>query len=458
MVLSTKEATKTLFYHLETFGCQMNVNDSEYLSGQLEEMGYVMTRDINIADLIILNTCCVRAKVEQKIYSRAGIISKIKKFKPYIIFGICGCMAQKGKEMIKKRVPAVDLIFGPSQITSVQKLLENFKQNKRRKTTILCDNKESFQLASTPIKHQSSITAYLQIMKGCNNFCSYCIVPYVRGPEESRPAEEILLEIESLAQKNFKEIMLLGQNVNSYGYDLNLKTKENFLTLLSKVNNIKNIERIRFITSHPKDFNLDLVKVIEKHPKICEHIHLPLQSGSDTILKKMNRKYNMEQYYNIINNIKEHIPGASISSDIMVGFPGETERDFEETIQALKNIGFDSVYSFIYSNREGTLSPFLGKDVPLETKKKRLWTLLDIQKDIANQKNRYLIGETVEILVESSSKKGIEKQYWGKTRTNKVAVFTYPYQEDLLGRLVNVKIQNADAYTLYGELINGKLK
>lgn len=434
----------------------MNVNDSEFLAGQLEEIGYIMTSDLYKAEIIILNTCCVRAKVEQKIYSMAGRISKVKKEKPEVIFGICGCLAQKEKENIKKKIPEIDLVFGPSQITYLIEMLEIFRQNKNRDTLVFCDNKIPWRLTDKPIKHHSNITAYVQIMKGCNNFCSYCIVPHVRGSEESRAAKEILVEIKSLANANYKEIMLLGQNVNSYGQDLS--NCDSFLRLLMKIDLVEGIERIRFMTSHPKDFNLGLIKVIKNSSKICEHIHLPLQSGSDKILKEMNRKYNISQYYNIINNIKKYMPEASISTDILVGFPGETEEDFQETIQVLQKVQFDSVYSFIYSHREKTLSPYFGEEVPLENKKRRLWNLLEIQKDISIEKNQILAHKTVEVLVESSSKKGIEKQYWGKTRTNKVVVFTYPYEDDLLGKLVNVKVRKADAYTLYGELLDVKSK
>jgi len=450
-----------LLYLIKTFGCQMNVNDSEFISGQMEDMGYKMTSDINQADIVILNTCCVRKKVEHKIYSMAGKISQIKKEKPELIFGICGCLAQKEKEHVHKNIPSVDLIFGPSQASSFKGILELFLKNETRKTIIDCDNRKHFRLQNIPVKHCHPILSYVQIMKGCNNFCSYCIVPYTRGPEESRPTEEILSEIKKLADYGYKEIFLLGQNVNSYGNSI--ENHVNFLTLLSRINEIKGIERIRFTTSHPKDFNLDLIKVIKNGEKICEHIHLPIQSGSDKILKKMNRKYDMKQYYRIINYIRKYIPDASITTDAMVGFPGETEEDFQDTLQAFKNIRFDSAYTFIYSNREKTLASLFGKQTSLQTNKKRLWKLMEIQKDISYEINQSIIEKTVEILVEKKSKKGIEQQYWGKTRTNKVVVFSkqhneYNSSEDLLGQLAYIKIQRADAYTMYGELVDVKIK
>jgi len=449
-----KENRKIFTYFIKTYGCQMNVNDSEYLSGQLEEMGYVTTTNLHSADLIILNTCCVREKVEQKIFSMAGRICQIKKEKPELIFGICGCLAQKEIENIQEKIPDIDLIFGPSQITSFQKIIELFWQNEKKKTITWCDNSEPFKLTDKPIKYFSSITAYVQIMKGCNNFCSYCIVPYTRGPEESRPSDEILNEIETLRKKNYKEVMLLGQNVNSYGQELN--NGDNFLTLLSKVNEIDGIERIRFITSHPKDFNLDLIKVIKNGSKICEHIHLPLQSGSNDILKKMNRKYDIKQYYNIVENIRKYMPSASITTDVMVGFPGESEEDFQETVNAFQNLQFDSAFTFIYSNRGMPLSSFFNEEIPLIIKKKRLWTLIEIQKNISNNINQRMIGKIVEVLVENRSKKGIENQYWGKTRTNKVVVFSDSKNSDLIAKLVYVKVKRADAYTLFGELADVK--
>ena len=458
--LKTSVKKKSLAY-IKTFGCQMNVNDSEYIIGQLEDMGYEMTSDIDQAEIIILNTCCVRKKVEHKIYSMAGRINQIKKEKPDLIFGICGCLAQKEKDNIQKRMPSVDLIFGPSQASSFKKILEGYLHNNNRNTIILCDNRKHFRLQNIPVKHQQSISAYVQIMKGCNNFCSYCVVPYTRGPEESRPTEEILTEIKKLAGYGYKEIFLLGQNVNSYGNTID--NHINFLTLLSKINEIDGIKRIRFTTSHPKDFNLDLIKVIKNCDKLCEHIHLPIQSGSDRILKRMNRKYDMKQYYHIINHIRKYMPDSSITTDVMVGFPGETDNDFQDTIQAFKNIRFDSAFTFIYSNREKTMASFFNEQLSLLTKKKRLWELIKLQKDISKSINEKLIGKTLEILVENKSKKGIQYQYWGKTRTNKVVVFPSKHDESsssesIIGKLAYIEIQRVDAYTLFGELVDVEIK
>ena len=446
-------------YYIKTFGCQMNVNDSEIIAGQMEQMNFTMTSEMNEADIIIFNTCCVRKKVEHKIYSMAGKVSQIKEKKPGVIFGICGCLAQKEAENIQIKVPSVDLIFGPSQSSSFADIFRLYYSNKNK--IIYCDNRKPFRLNNISIKYTNNISAFVQIMKGCNNFCSYCIVPYTRGPEESRPIREILSEVNHLARNGYKEIFLLGQNVNSYGNDI--PNHCDFLTLLSEINRINDIKRIRFTTSHPKDFNINLIKTIKNGKNICEHIHLPMQSGSDNILSRMNRKYNMKEYNNIIKQIRKIIPNASITTDVMVGFPGETNEDFENTIRAFEKIKFDSAYTFIYSNREKTLSSFFSNQIDLQTKKKRLWKLMEIQKNISININKQLIGEILEILVDSKSRKGIEYQYCGKTRTNKIVIFSVNNnnfldndKNNIIGKLAYCKIKHADAYTLYGELVDLK--
>jgi len=433
---------------IKTFGCQMNVSDSEYMIGQLEQLGYQETEDIFQSDLILLNTCCVRAKVEQKIYSLIGKIREIKENNPNAILGICGCMAQKEKENIFKRAPYVDLIFGPSQIDNLIEIVNNIKSNKKQ--SIFCNNSAYFNLKNVPVKRKSKISAWIQIMRGCNNYCSYCVVPYTRGPEQSRGVPEILSEVESLAQKNYKEIFLLGQNVNSYGKDLSKPAT--FSKLLELLNNINGgIERIRFTTSHPKDLSFDLIKTIKNCDKVCEHIHLPIQSGSDKILKIMNREYNVNQYKNIIKEIRNNIDNTSITTDVMVGFPGETEEDFQQTLNVFKEIEFDDAFTFIYSNRENTIASLMPDQVPLQVKKERLWRLINLQKEISTKINKKLEGEILEILADKKSIKNIPNQLSGRTRTNKTVVFVG--NEELVGQLVKVKIINSDTWTLYGELV-----
>src|SRR5665648_726950 len=432
---------------IKTFGCQMNVNDSEYMMGQLEQLGYSQTRDIFKADLVLLNTCCVRAKVEQKIYSLIGKIKKIKENKPDVILGICGCMAQKEKENIFRRAPHVDLIIGPSQVNHLKEIIGRINSNKKQ--SIFCNNTTCFNLKDIPVKRESKISAWIQIMRGCNNYCSYCVVPYTRGPEQSRGPSEILSEINDLAKNKYKEIFLLGQNVNSYGNDLSEPVT--FSKLLELLNNINGIERIRYTTSHPKDFSFDLIKTIKNCPKICKHIHLPIQSGSSKILEMMNRKYDIDYYKNIIKEIRNNIDDVAITTDVMVGFPGETEEDFADTLNVFKEIEFDEAYTFIYSNRGNAAASLLPDQVPLQVKKERLWKLIDLQKEISAKINKKLEGKIFEVLVDKKSKRNIENQFSGRTGTNKTVVFTS--KQDLLGELVKVNIVKSTAWTLYGELI-----
>ena len=432
---------------IKTYGCQMNVNDSEYIIGQLIKLGYAPTEDIFTSHLILLNTCCVRAKVEQKVFSLLGKIKEIKESNPDIILGVCGCMAQKEKENIFKRAPYVDFIFSPSQINNIEKIINNIKYDNKK--YIYCENTSEFSLDNLPIKRESKISAWIQIMRGCNNYCSYCVVPYTRGPEQSRGLSEILSEVNNLAQNKYKEVFLLGQNVNSYGNDLSQSVT--FSKLLELLNDIKGIERIRFTTSHPKDFSFDLIETIKNCNKVCKHIHLPIQSGSSKILKMMNRKYDISYYKNIIKEIRNNIDHIAISTDVMVGFPGETEEDFMDTLNAFKEIKFDEAYTFIYSNRENAIASLLPNQVPLELKKERLWKLIDLQKEISANLNKKLEGKTFEVLVDKQSKKHIENQFSGRTGTNKTVVFTS--RQDLLGELAKVKIIRSSPWTLYGELI-----
>jgi len=433
--------------YLKTFGCQMNVNDSEYIIGQLIKLGYSTTEDIFKSNLILLNTCSVRAKVEQKIYSFIGKIKEIKEANPDVILGICGCMAQKEKETIFRRAPYVDFIFSPSQINNMEEIVNAIKYGKNK--YISCGNTSEFSLDHLPIKRESNTSAWIQIMRGCNNYCSYCVVPYARGPEQSREVSEILSEVNNLAQNKYKEVFLLGQNVNSYGNDLSQSAT--FSKLLELLNDINGIERIRFTTSHPKDFSFDLIETIKNCNKVCNHIHLPIQSGSSKILEIMNRKYDIDYYKNIIKEIRNNLDNIAITTDVMVGFPGETEDDFLDTLHAFKEIEFDEAYTFIYSNRENAIASLLPDQVPLELKKERLWKLIDLQKEISAKINKKLEGKTFEVLVDKKSKKNIENQFSGRTGTNKAVVFTS--KQNLLGQLVEVKIIKSSAWTLYGELI-----
>ena len=432
---------------IRTFGCQMNVNDSEYIVGQLVKLGYSITEDILKSNLILLNTCCVRAKVEQKIFSLIGKIKKIKDNDSDVVLGICGCMAQKEKEKIFERAPHVDFIFNPSQIDNLEKIVNIVKYGNTK--YISCGDAPSFSLNQVPVKRKSKISAWIQIMRGCNNYCSYCVVPYTRGAEQSRGVSEILSEVKNLVKNRYREIYLLGQNVNSYGKDLSQPVT--FSKLLELLNNIGGIERIRFTTSHPKDISSNLIKTIKKCNKICNHIHLPIQSGSSKILKMMNRKYDISYYKNIIKEIRNNINNVAITTDVMVGFPGETDDDFMDTLRAFKEIEFDEAYTFIYSNRENAIASLLPDQVPLKLKKERLWKLIDLQKEISAKINKKLEGKILEVLVDKKSKRNIENQFSGRTGNNKTVVFNS--KQDLLGELVKVRIIKSSTWTLYGELI-----
>lgn len=434
---------------IKTFGCQMNENDSEYILGQLLRIGYQKSEDIFQAKLIIVNSCCVRAKVEQKIFSFLGKLKEIKEKNPEIILGIGGCMVQKEKENIFRKAPYVDFIFDPSSVNNLIKIIQEIKPNK--KISFFQEKAKEFHLNGIPIERKNNLSALIQIMRGCNNFCSYCIVPYTRGREQSRTVSDIIAEVKSLSKMNYKEIVLLGQNVNSYGKDSSETV--DFPKLLSLLNKIEKIKRIRFITSHPKDFDYNLIQVIKENNKICEHIHLPIQSGSDKILRIMNREYDATKYKKIIKEIRNNIKEVSITTDVMVGFPGETEEDFRDTLNIFKELEFDSAFTFIYSNRENTVASLMPGQVPLLIKKKRLWKLIDLQEKISTKINKNLEGKVLEILVEKKSTKNIshQNQLSGRTRTNKTVVFVG--QEELIGELVQVKIVKADTWTLYGELL-----
>ena len=356
-------------------------------------------------------------------------------------------MAQKEKENIFERVPYVDFIFNPSQVNNLEEIINNVKYGNIK--YISCGDMPKFSLNHIPVKRESKISAWIQIMRGCNNYCSYCVVPYTRGPEQSRGVSEILSEVKNLAKNRYKEIYLLGQNVNSYGKDLSQPVT--FSELLELLNNVDGIKRIRFTTSHPKDFSFDLIETIKKCNKVCNHIHLPIQSGSSKILKMMNRKYDISYYKNIIKEIRNNIDNIAITTDVMVGFPGETEEDFMDTLRTFKEIEFDEAYTFIYSNRENAIASLLPDQAPLKLKKERLWKLIDLQKEISAKINKKLKGKIFEVLVDKKSKRNIENQFSGRTGTNKTVVFNC--KQNLLGELVKVKIIKSSPWTLYGEII-----
>jgi tRNA-2-methylthio-N6-dimethylallyladenosine synthase len=435
-------------YYIETWGCQMNEEDSEKLSGMLKKIGYEKTIKKELADIIIFNTCCVRENAELKVYGNLGMLRKLKDMKPNLIIAVCGCMMQqKGMaEDIIRRFPFVDIIFGTHNSYKFPEYLNSVLTY--GKSIIEIQNKEEGIVEGIPINRDSSIKAYVTIMYGCNNFCTYCIVPFVRGRERSRKPEAIENEIKDLILKGYKEITLLGQNVNSYGKGL--EEKIDFANLLSRLNEIKGLERIRFMTSHPKDLTDDVIDAVASLSKVCEHIHLPVQSGSSKILNKMNRHYDREQYISLINKIKAKIPNAAISTDIIVGFPGETEEDFMETLSLVRTVQFDSAFTFIYSKRKYTPAEKIQEQISEEVKHDRFNRLVEVVNENCALKNKEYEGKIEEILVEGKSKND-ENKLNGRTRSGKLVNFTG--KESDIGKLIKVKITKTNSFSLGGEEI-----
>lgn len=439
---------KPVKYNIETFGCQMNENDSERLSGMLSEMGYSECFKRTESDLIIFNTCCVRENAEQKVYGHLGALKKLKEENPNLTIAICGCMMQQPHvvEHIKKTYRHVDIIFGTHNLYKFPQLLNTSVET--RKTVIDVWDSTGSIAENMPITRRENLKAWVTVMYGCNNFCSYCIVPYVRGRERSRSIEEIKNEVIKLSQEGCKEITLLGQNVNSYGKDL--EGEYSFAGLLRELNEVEGIERIRFMTSHPKDLSDELIYAIRDCRKVCEHLHLPVQAGSTKILDDMNRKYSKEQYIQLVEKIKSNIPGIALSTDIIVGFPGEAEEDFSETLDVIAKAKFDMAYTFLYSKRTGTPAAKNPDQVPEEVKKERFDRLLALQNTISREINEELLNKEVEVLVEGLSKSS-KTTYTGRTRENKIVNFKG--NPELIGKLVKVKIDTIQTWSLQGKLI-----
>lgn len=447
-ILNTKDINTIGGFFIETWGCQMNEEDSEKLSGMLKKEGYIRTEEREDADVIIFNTCCVRENAELKVYGNLGILKGLKSKNPNLIIAETGCMMQqKGMaETIKKKFPFVDIIIGTHNLHNFPNYLNEVK--KKDTSVLKIQEKENSIIENMPIDRKNSMKAFVTIMYGCNNFCTYCIVPYVRGRERSRTPENIEAEIKKLISEGYKEITLLGQNVNSYGKDL--EPNVTFAELLKRVNNIEGLERVRFMTSHPKDLTDDVIEAIAKCDKLCEQIHLPVQSGSSEILKKMNRHYDREKYLDVVSKIKKLIPNVALSTDIIVGFPGETEKDFEETLSLVKEVEYDSAFTFLYSIRKGTPAAKFEDQVPEDVKHKRFNRLVEVLNEISAKKNKAYEGKIEEVLVEGTSKND-ENKLMGRTRTGKLVNFIG--DKDSIGELVNVKIIKANSFSLTGEEI-----
>ena len=452
-----KENNKKPKYTILTMGCQLNENDSEKLCGMLEKMGYEKTENQQEADIALFNTCCVRENAEDKLFGKLGELKRLKEEKG-IIIAIGGCMMQEKHitDKIKQSYPFVDIIFGTHTLHKFPQDLYKVLTQKTKLEDILDIDGKVYE--GLPIKRDSNIKASVTIMNGCNNFCSYCIVPYVRGRERSREPRAIIEEVKDLAKQGYKEITLLGQNVNSYlrvEREKQIPFEEyegvhSFATLLEAINKIDGIERIRFISPHPKDFTDDVIDAISKCEKVCKLVHLPLQSGNTKVLKEMNRKYTKEQYLNLVDKMKVKIPNLTLSTDIIVGFPGETDEEFEDTLDVVRKVKFEQVYMFIYSRRVGTPGDRMENQIPEEIKHKRFDKLKELVESQIEENNQKYVGTIQKVLVEGESKNN-QELLTGRTDSNKVVIFEG--DKSLIGQVINLKIVSEHMWYLKGEVV-----
>ena len=431
------------FFHIVTYGCQMNVHESEKIAGILSEMGYKSCESPEEADIVVFNTCCIRENAENHAFGNIGMLKKLKAARKDMLIAVGGCLPQQMNkaENLHEKFPYVDIIFGTHNLHNLKGLIE--KKLKMRKTLIEIEDSEGEICEDDKPLRTSYPNAWVNIMYGCNNFCSYCIVPYVRGRERSRDSHKIIEEVRSLVSEGYKEITLLGQNVNSYKGELT------FPQLLKEIADIDGKFRLRFMTSHPKDFSPELVEVMAQNPKICHCLHLPVQSGSDAILKAMNRKYTAGQYLEKVEMLKKAIPDCAITTDLIVGFPGETDEDFKATLELAKKVNFASAFTFVYSKREGTAAAKMLNQVPEEVSKARIMELVELINSQTRALSQTYIGKTVEILCEDyDSKRGM---YMGRDEYGRMGYFAS--QKNLIGQFVNVRIEHANGVSLTGEVV-----
>lgn len=434
------------FYHIVTYGCQMNVHESEKIAGILSELGYKHCDDIENADIVVFNTCCIRENAENHAFGNIGMLKKLKKSKKDMIIAVGGCLTQQiGKaELLHEKFPYVDIIFGTHNLHNLKDMI--LKKSAGKKSVIEISESEGAICEEDKPLRTSFPNAWVNIAYGCDNFCSYCIVPYVRGRERSRKSSDIISEVKNLVKEGYREITLLGQNVNSYG---NGGKDISFAELLEEVAKIEGKFRLRFMTSHPKDFSDDIASVMARYPKICRVVHLPVQSGSNAVLKAMNRRYTAEDYKNKIEILKNRVPDCAVTTDLIVGFPGETEEDFEATVNLVKEVGFSSAFTFVYSKREGTRAAVMENQIPEEVSKRRIMKLVETVNSLTREQSQKYVGKTVEILCEGYDEK--KNMYLGRDERGFMAYFEG--SENLFGNFVNVKINKANGVSLYGELV-----
>lgn len=436
--------TQPMRYIISTFGCQMNEHDSEKMSGLMETMGLDRAHREEDADVILFNTCAVRENAELRIFGNIGRIKAIKEKRPDLILGVCGCMMQQAHmvEAIKQKYPYVDLVFGTHNFNQLPVFLDRLLKDRSRVIEILQDAE---LVEGLPVKRNLEVKAFVNIMQGCDNFCTYCIVPYTRGREKSRLPADIIAEIKVLVEQGVKEVTLLGQNVNSYGKGLE---GADFAELLRQVSQVDGLERIRFMTSHPKDLHERLIQAMQL-PKVMPSIHLPAQSGSDRLLKAMNRKYTRQEYLEKVEHLRRVVPHLAITTDLIIGFPGESEDDVEETISLIKEVRYDAAFTFIYSKREGTPAADMADPTDDKTKHERFNRMLSALNHIVIEKNAGRLGKTYEVLVEGQTEDG--SAFQGRTREN--FLVSFPAQENMVGTLKQVRITRAKKFSLEGEIL-----
>ena len=432
-------------YKILVYGCQMNIADAERMEGQLQAAGYARTEETADADIILINTCCVRETAEDKVYGKIGEIKKVKEKNPNLIFGIAGCMAQKEGDNLMHRAPHIDFVLGTGKVQELARIIGEIQAEHSTVVDVALSDSEIAE--NLPVARGGKFSAWVPIMYGCNNYCTYCIVPYVRGRERSRAPEEVVAEVRRAVAEGCREVTLLGQNVNSYGKD---HKAADFADLLRMVDEVEGIRRVRFMTSHPKDISDKLIDTIKSGTHICEHIHLPVQYGSSRILKAMNRGYTVEKYRERALRVREALPDASLTTDLIVGFPGETEEDFAEMLAFLREMRYDSAYTFLYSKRSGTPAATMESQVPDDVKHARLSLLMEEQNTISREINDRLLGTQLEVMVEGASKN--DPAVWsGRTRTNKIVLFPHGAEQE--GDFVQVRITQPQTWVLKGEVV-----
>lgn len=432
-----------------TYGCQMNESDTERINGQLAELGYTEAAAMEEADIIIMNTCSIRQNAEEKVYGKMGEIKKLKAKNPHLLLGIMGCMAQENKKKLIARMPLIDFVLGPYHIHDLKDVVTELREGASHIVRTEMNPERVKDYSELRASRKSHIFAWVPIMQGCNKFCTYCIVPYVRGRQTSRTVEDIVREAENLAEDGYKEITLLGQNVNSYGLDFRDGT--DFSTLIRALDKVHGIERIRYMTSHPRDMTFAMVDAMAESPKVARQMHLPVQHGHNEMLRRMNRGYTIEHFMDLLQYVRRRMPDITVTTDLITGFPGETEEMHQATLRLLQEAQFDSAYTFIYSPRQGTPAARMEDQVPEEVKKRRLQELMDTENGISLRKNEAMVGKTYTIIVEGPTKQDADHWY-GRTSGNKMILF--PKMEGIsIGDMVEAEVEQAQTWLLKGRLL-----